>query len=97
MFSINAKSVQIITGVCFVLLLLLQYQLWFDNGGMLEALHLKQAIRSQQEKNVALQDRNLVLRAEVEDLKQGNEAIEERARMELGMVKTSETYYQFVA
>ena len=96
MLSINSKSVQIITGVCFVLLLLLQYQLWFDNGGILEAWHLKQTIANQIEKNSTLTERNKILQAEVLDLKQGNEAIEERARTELGMIKNDEVYYQFI-
>ena len=96
MFSTNAKSIQIITGVCFVLLLVLQYQLWFDNAGVLDAWHLKQTITNQHNKNKVLLERNKILQAEVLDLKQGNEAIEERARTELGMIKTTEKYYQFV-
>lgn len=77
-------------------LLLLQYPLWLGDGGALAVWRLKGDIAAQQEENARLTERNLVLEAEVNDLKQGLAAIEERARSELGMVKPGETFYQVI-
>ncbi len=78
------------------LLLLLQYPLWFGSGGALAYWRLHQGINAQTSDNAKLLERNESLKAEVADLKSGKEAIEERARSELGMVKTDETFYQVV-
>lgn len=81
----------------FVLLLvLLQYRLWFGNGSLTEVHHLKKQISQVQEENQKIKERNLSLTAEVHDLKQGQEAIEERARSEMGMIKYDETFYQII-
>lgn len=80
----------------FILLLLLQYKLWLGDGGLLQLWHHHQAVEEQQELNDELLERNQSLEAEVVDLKQGEEAIEERARTELGMIKDGETFYQVV-
>lgn len=86
-----------VTTVLFVLLLvLLQYRLWFGNGSMLEVHHLKEQIAQVEQENENLKERNLSLAAEVLDLKQGQDAIEERARSEMGMIKYNETFYQIV-
>ena len=82
--------------ILIVLLLMLQYKLWFGDGNMREVWQLEQAIAAQKAENQKLRDRNLALEAEVRDLKQGLEAIEERARNELGMIKKDETFYQIV-
>ncbi|MFQ5468947.1 MAG: cell division protein FtsB [Gammaproteobacteria bacterium] len=79
-----------------VLLVLLQLRLWLGEGGIGEVLHLQQAVEEQKEQNSALSERNQSLDAEVKDLKQGSEAIEERARSELGMIKKDETFFQTV-
>ena len=83
-----------------ILLLLLlaffQYQLWFSVGNIPDALQLKHEVQMQIAENAELAKRNQALAAEVADLKQGQAAIEERARTELGMVKKSETFYQIV-
>ena len=79
-----------------VLLLVLQFKLWFGDGGVLEVQRLRTQIAAQQEENARLQERNAALAAEVEDLRQGLAAIEERARSELGMVGRGETFYQLV-
>ncbi|QKT02347.1 cell division protein FtsB [Ectothiorhodospiraceae bacterium 2226] len=79
-----------------VLLLLLQYTLWAGQGGLRDVWHYKQQIAEQQEENRVLSERNRALEAEVLDLKQGLEALEERARSELGMVKEGETFFQVI-
>jgi cell division protein FtsB len=79
-----------------LLLLLLQYKLWFEETGINQYRRLKAAVAAQTEKNTALKQRNQALAADIKDLKHGSEAIEERARQDLGMVKQNETYYQIV-
>lgn len=74
----------------------LQYQLWFGVGGVKDVQRLENAVIAQQKVNASLRSRNDRLAAEVTDLKQGHEAVEERARLELGMVKPDEVFYQLV-
>ncbi len=74
----------------------LQYHLWLGKGSYQEYNTLKQIIEQQQQQNTALKIRNDMLAAEVADLKDGFEAIEERARLELGMIKRGEVFYQIV-
>jgi cell division protein FtsB len=90
------KLVKIITYALIGLLVLLQYPLWFGSGGVLAVWRLNREIAAQQQENAGLKDRNLALEADVNDLKQGLDAIEERARMELGMVKRGETFFQVI-
>lgn len=78
------------------LLFLLQYDLWFGEGSLLAQWQLQHDIDKQHADNRGAQVRNDTLAAEVDDLKRGNEAIEERARSELGMVKQHETFVQVV-
>lgn len=78
------------------LLLGLQYKLWVGEGSVAEIWSLYQAGKVQREENARLKERNAALEAEVQDLKQGLDAIEERARTELGMVKDGEVFYQIV-
>jgi cell division protein FtsB len=78
------------------LLVVLQYPLWFGSGGVLTLWRLNREIAAQKVDNAQLKERNAALEAEVNDLKQGYEAIEERARTELGMVKKGETFYQVI-
>ncbi len=78
------------------LILLLQYPLWLGKGGWLRVWDLDRQVRTQQERNRALQGRNAALDAEVRDLKQGVDAIEERARYELGMIRQDEIFFQIV-
>lgn len=79
-----------------VLLVLLQYRLWLGEGGMREVSRLRAEIVTQREQNQQLKERNRTLAAEVQDLKKGTVAIEERARTDLGMVGKGETFYQVV-
>jgi len=88
--------VKILVAVLVVLLLLLQFKLWFGDGNLQEVWHLQDAIENQKFDNARLKHRNDALEAEVDDLKKGLDAIEERARKELGMVKKGETFYQIV-
>ena len=82
--------------VLLVLLLGLQYRLWFADGGLIEVQRLEQQIARQQAENQRLRERNEALAAEVRDLKKGLEAVEARARSELGMVGEGETFFQVV-
>jgi len=77
-------------------IVLLQYPLWIGKGGWLRVWSLERQVEEQKLANAALAQRNGALDAEVRDLKQGFEAIEERARYELGMVKQDEVFFQAV-
>jgi len=78
------------------LLLLLQYKLWVGDGGVPEVHHLQQEVDATKVETQKLQTRNNHLKAEVQDLKTGLDAIEERARSELGMIRKDETFYQVI-
>ncbi len=82
--------------VLVVLLALIEYRLWVAEDGLSGVWRLEQAVKHQKDENAELAQRNQRLAAEVEDLKTGLDAIEERARSELGMVHEDETYYQIV-
>ncbi|MEK7876416.1 MAG: cell division protein FtsB [Pseudomonadota bacterium] len=75
---------------------LLQYPLWLGKGSWLRVWEVDQALHAQRATNQKLQSRNAVLDAEVRDLKQGIEAVEERARSELGMVRQDEIFFQIL-
>ena len=79
-----------------VLFVLLQYKLWVGDGSLADVWELYQQVEAQKEDNRLLRERNQALDAEVKDLKQGLEAIEERAREELGMIRDGETFYQII-
>ncbi|MEW7980700.1 MAG: cell division protein FtsB [gamma proteobacterium symbiont of Phacoides pectinatus] len=79
-----------------LLLLVLQYRLWVGEGSLAEVHLLKREIAAQQDELATLRERNRALEAEVLDLKQGLQAIEERARSELGMIREGEIFYQVV-
>lgn len=82
--------------ILVALILLLQYPLWLGKGGWLKVWELGRQVEAQKQVNQLNQTRNAVLDAEVRDLKQGTEAIEERARSELGMVKRDEVFFQII-
>lgn len=79
-----------------VLLAALQFKLWNGHGGMREVEALRRAVSRQQEENDRLRERNQALAADVEDLKHGEQAVEARARAELGLIKPGEVFYQVV-
>ena len=80
--------------ILVLLLVFLQYRLWFGEGGLEEISRLEQRVQEQGEINQALRQRNRELELEVLELQQGLEGIEERARSELGMIKEGEVFYQ---
>jgi cell division protein FtsB len=79
-----------------LLLVILQITLWFGGGGLLELWQQHQEVEAQRDENARLRERNEALNAEVLDLKQGLDAVEEHAREDLGMVKEGEVFYQVV-
>jgi len=83
-----------LTWLLVVLLILLQYPLWLGKGGLLRVWELERQVAAQREINQGLEARNAALDAEVRDLKSGFEAIEERARYELGLIKEGEIFVQ---
>ncbi len=87
---------KVIAATLFVLLVLLQYRLWIVEGGMREVWHLRAEVGVQKEENDKLVGRNRTLIAEVQDLKKGKIAVEERARTDLGMIGSRETFFQVV-
>ena len=82
------------TLVLVVLIALLQYPLWLGKGGWLRVWDYDRQLQAQREHNQTLEQRNAALDADVRDLKSGYEAIEERARYELGMIKEGEIFVQ---
>ena len=87
---------KILVGILGALILLIQYPLWLGKGGWLTAWQLENKLNAERTKNARLGARNAALAAEVRDLKQGTEAVEERARYELGMTRPDEIFFQIV-
>ena len=85
-----------LTVLLVALLALVQFRLWVGDESLAEVWRLRQAIESQTSENTLLKSRNQRLEAEVRDLKNGLEAVEERARLELGMIRRDEIYFQIV-
>ncbi|MES9855153.1 MAG: cell division protein FtsB [Sedimenticola sp.] len=85
-----------LTGLLLLIILVLQYRLWVGEGSLAEVHSLKKDISLQKEELKQMRLRNRALQAEVADLKKGLEAIEERARNELGMIREGEVFYQVV-
>jgi cell division protein FtsB len=87
---------RLLTLALLLLIALIQNPLWFGKGGWLRVHELTTQVDAQRETNLKLAARNAMLDEEVRDLKQGYEAIEERARYELGMVKQDEVFFQLL-
>jgi len=85
-----------VTLILITLILLLQYPLWLGKGSWLKVWDVDRQVDAQKRINQQTEMRNAALDAEVRDLKQGTEAIEERARSELGMIKRDEVFFQIV-
>lgn len=83
--------------VLLFLLLWLQYKIWLQDGGIPEVMQLQQEVEQVKMEVQKLRERNLSLDAEVNDLKKGLDAIEERARSEMGMIKEGEIYFQVIS
>jgi cell division protein FtsB len=86
---------KILAGILGALIILIQYPLWIGKGGWMRAWQVENDLQRQQASNSRLEVRNAGLSAEVNDLKTGTEAIEERARYELGLVRGDEIFFQF--
>ena len=87
---------RIIIGVLLALVLLLQYRLWFAEGGIAEGVRLKEKIALEEQRNAELKARNDVLARQVLELQNGLRAVEQHAREELGLVMEDDQYYQFI-
>ena len=87
---------RVVTLILFVVLVLLQFKLWLGEGGFREVARLETRVEDQRQQNDDLLQRNAELQAEVEDLRERLEAVEERARNELGLIKPAEQFYQVV-
>jgi len=88
--------VRVLAVILATCIALLQYPLWLGKGGWMRVWDLDRQVSAQKEQNRRLEVRNATLDAEVRDLKQGTDAIEERARFELGMIKQDEVFFQIV-
>lgn len=82
--------------ILIALLIALQIKLWVGDGGMRDLRAIRGRLSTQQAENAKLKQRNETLHADVEDLKQGRDAVEARARSQLGLIKPGEVFYQVV-
>jgi cell division protein FtsB len=85
---------KILLSILILLITLLQYRLWYGDGGIEEIKAYQQRLDDLQQQVEEKRERNEALYAEVEDLRKGQEAVEERARDELGMIREGETFFQ---
>ena len=88
---------KVLAGILVALILAIQAPLWLGKGGWLRVWDVDRQLEAQMAKNERLESRNGALAADVKDLKQGSDAIEERARYELGMVRSDEVFFQVPA
>lgn len=93
MVNTSAKA---LTVALFVLLVSMQYQLWLGPSGLCQMFEIKRQIAMADDQNASLAKRNAVLAADVADLREGDEAIEEHARTVLGMIKEDERFFQII-
>ncbi|WP_064602070.1 cell division protein FtsB [Photobacterium sp. J15] len=87
---------RLLTLALLVVLSWLQYDFWFGKNGMMDYMAVKENVAIQQQANAELLQRNQQMYAEIHDLHRGQEAVEERARNELGMIKPGETFFRIV-
>lgn len=92
--AFNSFSSRLILGLAIILIAGFQYMYWFGEGGYYDHQKLMQQIQQQEDTNKDLKERNRILGAEVYDLKNGAEAVEEHARLDLGLIKPNETFVQ---
>ena len=85
-----------LAGILTALIVLVQYPLWLGKGGWLRVWEVNRQLEAQAGRSAQFESRNVALDAEVRDLKQGVDALEERARYELGMIKADEVFFQVV-
>lgn len=82
--------------ILIVSLVVLQHKLWLGDGNLIQWNNLEKKLAAHEQENNKLAMRNRVLEADIRELKSGEQALEEQARYELGMIKGTEVYYQFV-
>ena len=82
--------------ILVALIVAIQYPLWMGKGSWLKVWDFSRQVDQQKARNIQFAARNAGLDAEVRDLKQGSDAVEERARVELGMIKADEVFYQVI-
>ena len=87
---------KVVIAILLVIILILQYDLWFGESSLVTVWKLEKTVEAQKLENQKLKERNSALAGEVLDLKKGKQAVEERARSELGMIKEGETFIQLV-
>ena len=87
---------KILIAVLVLILIGLQYKLWFGDGSLSEVVQLTQELEIQKQKLSELEERNKILEAQVLDLQNGLDAFEEKARNDLGMIKQGETFIQLI-
>lgn len=87
---------RLVSLILFTLIVIIQYPLWLGKGGWLRVWDLDKQVKVVQLKNDELKSRNSKLESEVQDLKTGTDAVEERARLELGMIKKDEIFVQIL-
>ena len=87
---------KLLASFLFLLLIVMQLQLWFGSHGLFQLWSLQRNIQHEQEQNEALRQRNEQLHAEVQELKKGEEALEERARSQLGFIRDGEVFYRVI-
>jgi len=92
----HVMAARLFAAALLIAALALQYRLWLSDDGVREVHRLQDSVASQKQQNAELKERNEQLAAEVKDLKEGLDAVEERARSDLGMVGANETFYQVV-
>ena len=82
--------------ILIIALVVLQHKLWLGDGNIVQWLNLEKKLEDHQLENSKLAARNRAMEADIKELKSGDQALEEQARFELGMIKEEEEYYQFV-
>jgi cell division protein FtsB len=85
-----------IAATLLLIFLALQYRLWVGDGSVADMVRLDRELQRQNAANERLQERNRILAIEVEDLKEGLNSVEERAREDMGMIKEGETFYMLI-
>lgn len=92
----STMRLNLLAGFLLAAFIFLQYRLWFDHGGIRDMLQLKEALALQTVENAKLKKRNEELLFQIQRLQNSGDAVESRARSELGMVKQDETFYQVI-
>ena len=88
---------KLLWAVLLLVLLGLQYRIWFGSGSLAEINSLRRGIAEQESLNASMEARNIALEIEVKELQEGTEGFEEKAREEMGMIKEGETFFLYLA